>query len=62
MNEPQVWSAVQIRPPRNHERHCRNAVAFACLLKSSLRIISDYSAGLADQIPIKGKMLSRPDD
>src|SRR6202049_2710136 len=24
-------SAVQIRPPRNHERHCRNAVAFACL-------------------------------
>src|SRR5712692_7744807 len=23
-------SAVQIRP-RNHERHCRNAVAFACL-------------------------------
>jgi hypothetical protein len=22
-------SAVQIRPPRNHERHCRNAVAFA---------------------------------
>jgi hypothetical protein len=19
--------------PRNHERHCRNAVAFACLLK-----------------------------
>ena len=22
-------SAVQIRP-RNHERHCRNAVAFAC--------------------------------
>jgi hypothetical protein len=25
-------SAVQIRP-RNHERHCRNAVAFACSLK-----------------------------
>jgi hypothetical protein len=25
-------SAVQIRPPQ-HERHCRNAVAFACLPK-----------------------------
>src|SRR5258708_35291158 len=23
--------------PRNHERHCRNAVAFACLKKRSFR-------------------------